>query len=89
MPRCPSCESPKVEKFLFWFERNEWTFVCRETNTNIGHCRNIWIESEATTWCIHCNLPLNIELRRDQLGYWCPTCDRFPTETKKPVKLEQ
>lgn len=75
MITCPSCESGKCTKFRYWKDKQEWVFLCQD-------CSDLWIESDRCALC-DCKYPLFINVRGQELGFWCQKCDVFPFIRKK------
>jgi hypothetical protein len=90
---CPDCLSNNVARCIFWPEKNEWIYACRSDdcepydlshvhpnysllNKKGTYCGNLWIESERCKEC-KCGGYVVIEIRKQQIGYWCLKCDSF------------
>lgn len=71
---CPSCLSKDITRFMWWDEKKEWLYSCRERNVEGHTCKNIWLESERCPLC-KCGFPLYVEFINDKFSYRCHRCE--------------
>jgi predicted RNA-binding Zn-ribbon protein involved in translation (DUF1610 family) len=88
--KCPECGSRMISRVMFWSEKNEWVYSCKdfikeegEEEKSLVPCSYMWILSNPDPGCSFCGCGLWIDIRKQHVDYWCQDCDIFPAVSDK------
>jgi predicted RNA-binding Zn-ribbon protein involved in translation (DUF1610 family) len=85
--KCPECGSRMVSRVIFWPEKDEWVYACKDyiekEEEPTSPCSYMWILSNPDPGCSFCGCGLWIDIRKQRIDYWCQDCDIFPAVSDK------